>query len=124
LLGVLEIGAAAMALAGSGFWLIPAFILYLGFLLFTIAAMRGRFSVQSCGCFGREETPPTWIHVTYNGLAVVSLGYLASVDLAPITRADDALLVVAYLGFGLLGAYLSYLLLAQLPATLSATRPG
>jgi Methylamine utilisation protein MauE len=118
-LGVIEILAGLTGLTLGGAWLGAGLVLYVGFFGFTLAAKRERFALQSCGCFGRDDTPPTWLHVTYNGLAALSLGYLAAVNRSPVPGTDDLSTTVLVLGFGLIGAYLSYLLLSQLPITLS-----
>ena len=118
-LGVVEVLAGLTGLILGGAWAAVGSVLYLGFFGFTLAAKRGRFALQSCGCFGRDDTPPTWLHVTYNGLATLSLGYLAAVNLTPVPWTDDLSTIVAVLGFAVVGAYLSYLLLSQLPITLA-----
>ncbi len=117
-LGILEIGAGTAGILIGGTWAALGAILYLGFFAFTLAAMRGRFALQSCGCFGGDDTPPTWFHVTYNGFAFLALGYLAAVNRRAVPWSDDLSTIVAVLGFGVIGAYLSYLLLAELPVTL------
>ncbi len=75
-LGVIEVVGSVAALAASGIWLLPTTLLYVSFALFTGAAMLDRFPLQSCGCFGSDETPPTGIHVAFNLLAAGSLSYL------------------------------------------------
>ena len=69
LLGIFEVLAAAAALTMGGWWVAPAALLYLGFTGFTLAAVRHQIPVQSCGCFGREDTPPAVVHVVYNAIA-------------------------------------------------------
>ena len=122
LLGIVEVVAALVGLAIGGRWLIPATLLYLGFAAFTAWALRLEVPLQSCGCFGRGDTPPTTIHLAYNlvvaaALALASLGSFALVDLdRPIIE------VFSSLAFSGIGAYLSYLLLAVLPTTFIESR--
>ncbi|HET7846614.1 MAG TPA: MauE/DoxX family redox-associated membrane protein, partial [Acidimicrobiia bacterium] len=52
-LGLIEVVAAMAGIVAGGRWLALAGALYLGFSVFTFAALRGRIPVQSCGCFGR-----------------------------------------------------------------------
>ena len=120
LLGLAEIGAAAFGLILGGVWVLPGALLYLAFGVFTAAATRGRFALQSCGCFGKEDTPPTFIHVAYNFAAALALGGTAVAGRAviPVDVPTDE--TVLFLAFALLGAYLSYLLLSDLPKTLAA----
>lgn len=119
-LGLAEILAAALGLAWGGVWLIAALGLYTGFAVFTLMAVQRRIPVQSCGCFGREDTPPTWAHVLFNCLSALALGYLIVVNRAPVPWSEPVGEILLYIAFSLSGAYLSYLLLAQLPRTLAA----
>jgi uncharacterized membrane protein YphA (DoxX/SURF4 family) len=121
-LGGAEIVAAAVGLASGGPWIVAAATLYLSFLVFTYLAIRRESPLQSCGCFGREDTPPTWIHVGFNGLALVALGYLSLVNRSPVPWQLPAPEVVSYLAFTVIGAYLAYLLLTRLPQTLQMAR--
>jgi len=121
-LGVVELIAAALGLAGdAGGALIPAVFLYAGFTLFTLAAIRGQIPVQSCGCFGREDTPPSLIHVIYNAVATFSLGWVAVTDPTPVLANASVGEAVLLAVFALTGAYASYLLLARLPLVLRST---
>lgn len=118
LLGVLEVLAAATAITLGGWWAAPSALLYLGFTWFTWAAVRRRIPVQSCGCFGREDTPPTVVHVVYNSAATIALAVLVVSGGDAVPWSGPLPEVALFLGFGLVGGYLSYLLLAQLPRTL------
>jgi hypothetical protein len=118
-LGVTEILAAAAGLAWGGIWLLGALGLYAGFAVFTLLAVKEKIPVQSCGCFGREDTPPTWAHVVFNGLSTVAIGYLVAVNRAPVPWSEPGGQILLFSVFGLIGAYLSYLLLVQLPRTLA-----
>jgi hypothetical protein len=116
-LGIVEIGAAGAGLALGGRWVIPAVVLYLGFTVFTTLAVRSRIPVQSCGCFGREDTPPSIIHVVFNAVATIALGVAATADLV-LPWSEPLLDLLTYVGYVLMGAYLSYLLLTRLPQNL------
>lgn len=117
-LGVVEMVLAAAALVSGGPGLLGAAVLYGGFTVFTFAATRKRIPVQSCGCFGRDDTPPSLIHVVFNLSATVTLLVLAAAGTGPIDWALPALQLVLYLGFAAMGVYLSYLLLSRLPQLL------
>jgi hypothetical protein len=123
ILGVSEVAAAVFGIVVGGSSLALAAALYLGFSIFTFAAVRGRIPVQSCGCFGRDDTPPSVIHVVYNVSATIALGFLAVTGMPAVPWSEATIDVAMFLGFSLIGGYLSYLLLAQLPRTLSTTGP-
>jgi len=123
LLGSLEIGAAAIGLLIGGVWMAPALLLYAGFTGFTVWAIQRDVPLQSCGCFGKDDTPPTAIHVVYNTMATFALTFGVVTGSVPInwTRPfGETLLIFA---FAVIGSYLSYLLLAELPKTLTQARP-
>ena len=96
---------------------------YLAFAGFVAHALRADIPIQSCGCFGRSDTPPTGLHLVVN-LVLATGSMAAAFTGAPlldrIMAAPPAGLLEA--GFAAIGAYLVYLLLAELPATLSAAR--
>ncbi len=116
-LGAIEVVSSLVALAAGAIWLLPATILYISFALFTGAAVLGRFPLQSCGCFGRDETPPTGIHVVFNLLAAGSLSYLWASGLPMLSDKLSTAESVGFLAFAIIGAYLSYVLLSELPNT-------
>ncbi len=121
-LGVAEIAAGVLGLALGGTVLFAASALYLAFALFTLAAIRGRIPLQSCGCFGRDDTPPSVIHVAYNGVAAITLGWMAATGAAAFPWYLGWLEAALFALFAALGAYASFLLLARLPMTLQVAR--
>ena len=123
LLGSLEIGAAAIGLLIGGVWMAPALLLYAGFTGFTVWALRRDVPLQSCGCFGKDDTPPTAIHVVYNAVATAALGVAAVTQAAPIDWTNRLSETLLFFAFAVIGSYLSYLLLAELPKTLTQARP-
>ena len=123
LLGSLEIGAAAIGLLIGGVWMAPALLLYAGFTGFTVWALRRDVPLQSCGCFGKDDTPPTAIHVVYNAIASTALGVAAVTQAAPIDWTNRLSETLLFFAFAVIGSYLSYLLLAELPKTLTQARP-
>lgn len=121
-LGLLEIVTAGLGLILGGPALVGAAALYAGFTLFTWAALRRRIPVQSCGCFGREDTPPSVAHIVYNALAAVALVWGALSAAVPIPWEATLLEATLYAVFAGAGAYASYLLLARLPVVLALSR--
>jgi hypothetical protein len=69
----LALGIAAVVVGGAALWWAVA-ASYLAFGAFVVAALRHGTMIGSCGCFGREETPPHWSHVALDaGLAGVAV---------------------------------------------------
>jgi hypothetical protein len=122
LLGVVEILAAVVGLSLGGTAALLAVLLFLGFTLFTLTAMRRATPIQSCGCFGRVDTPPSWIHVGYNGVASLALAMVVVNQESPVPWAAPPSEFLFYVAFAALGVYLSYLLLTRLPQTLSLAK--
>jgi hypothetical protein len=116
--------AGVVGLVLGGAWLAVAAALYAGFFVFTLTAVRRQLPIQSCGCFGRDDTPPTWLHVTFNVIASLGLAYLAVLARPAVPWDDPALELTLYLSLSLVGAYLAYLVLSQLPRTLHMTHNG
>jgi uncharacterized membrane protein YphA (DoxX/SURF4 family) len=123
-LGLWEIFAGSLALTFGGTVGGSAlFVTYAGFAGFIGYALKNRLPIQSCGCFGRVDTPPSAAHVGVNLIAALSglwLVFAGGGDLVT-TLADQPLSGVPYVGFIAAGVYGLYLLLAELPRTLSLT---
>lgn len=67
---VLGIGAGA---SGSRIAMAIVAAAYLCFTGFVALALRSGRPVQSCGCFGAVDTPPSWIHlVVTSGFAIIA----------------------------------------------------
>lgn len=121
--GVAEIAAA---LAGTiiGSWAsLSVAAVYLAFGGFVAYALLRRIPLQSCGCFGRSDTPPSRGHLLFNVVsAAVAIG-VAMVGTSPVDLlAAQPLSGLPYLGFAGLGVWVVYLLLAELPRLSRATR--
>ena len=120
-LGLVEVFAAVVGLGLGGPMLFIPVLLYLGFFVFTLVAVQQRLPIQSCGCFGREDTPPTVLHVAYNATSALALAYIAIMALPSVPWGAPPLEIGLYIAFAVVGAYLAYLLLSQLPRTLQMT---
>lgn len=115
------LGAAAIAVGGWVVWLLVAGS-YIAFGLFVLAALRRGTMIGSCGCFGREDTPPHVSHVALNALfALVAVAASGSIDGAMIDHLVDrpgrGAIVV---GVATVGLYLSYAVFVELPRTIAA----
>ncbi|MGB8362623.1 MAG: MauE/DoxX family redox-associated membrane protein, partial [Acidimicrobiia bacterium] len=118
-LGTIEAGSALVAFVTGGPALVIASGLYLGFALFTFSAVRKRIPVQSCGCFGREDTPPNYIHVVYNISASISLIAVYALSRMPIDWSLPPAEVALYVSFAMIGVVASYLVMNRLPQVLA-----
>lgn len=121
-LALTEIAAGSAALVVGGPATAGVAMLYAGFAVFVVHALRSGIPIQSCGCFGKRDTPPTRIHVIVN--AALAIGSLAAISSPPLVDgfASEPAATVGVVAFGGVGAYLLYLILAELPATLAAVR--
>jgi hypothetical protein len=111
ILGLLALAAGWAAV----WWLVVAS--YLAFAAFVVAAMRAGTMVGSCGCFGREDTPPHPIHVVIDVALAATAAAAAVRGLgAPLDAIADAPgegLVVA--GLSVLAVVLLYGAMVDLP---------
>jgi hypothetical protein len=123
--GEVAIGLAAMVQPSRTTALLVA-ALYVGFTAFVGLALARGGVLESCGCFGKADTPPTRAHLVLTGLLAVAAGALA---VAPppdpvwtgttLTSAASIVLV----GFAALLAVLAHAVMAVLPlATPAAAR--
>jgi hypothetical protein len=119
------LGAAEVVVAVAAVLWPPAVaaagLAYLGFVGFTAVAARLDTPLRSCGCFGRDETPSSPLHVVFNVVAAGALLVLA-VSGMPLLPALAWLELVGFLAFAAVGVYVAYLLLAVLPETLAVAR--
>jgi len=111
----LVLGVAALVIGGAVTWALVA-ASYLAFAVFVGAALRSGKPVGSCGCFGREDTPPHIVHVVLDlALAGAAVGAAATgvVPLDAVTSSPGQGTVVVLLS--LLGVGLIYAAFVELP---------
>ncbi len=120
-LGAVELvlGTAGIAFAGASIALgvAGAYLAFAGFV--TVALVKGG-AVASCGCFGTEDSPPTFVHLVLNlAAAAVALG-AAATNLGGLTSviADQPAAGLPFLGFLALGTWFAYLVLSVLPTVI------
>jgi hypothetical protein len=117
------LGVAAVTVGGAALWWLVA-ASYAAFTGFVLSALRHGTPIGSCGCFGREETPPHVVHVALDVLLGVTA---ASVALrspgAPVDALVDApgtaVVLVLLVGLAL---YLLHAAFVDLPRALLAGR--
>jgi hypothetical protein len=121
------VAAGALAWAGRPFALALA-ASYLGFAGFVLAALRRGVPLSSCGCFGVQDTPPTYGHVVAD---LAAAGVALAVALGPhgaalgdLGRLDGPLVLRGV--FVVLAAtctWFAYVALTLLPQLLGPDRP-
>ena len=119
----LALGVAAVAVGGAALWWLVA-ASYVAFSVFVVAAMRKGTMIGSCGCFGREDTPPHWTHVALNGaLAAVAIAVAVRSPGAPLDALADEPGEGAIVGaLAVVALYLLHAAYVELPRTLTATK--
>ena len=121
LLGMVEIAIGVGA--GVTFWpplLVLLAAMYLAFAAFVVAALGAHTPLQSCGCFGTADTPPSAVHVGLDIVAAVA-ALVAAVTETPSLRTTLADQPGAGVPFTLLVAvcvYLCVTVVTVLPLTL------
>lgn len=123
--GALEaaIGLWALATGDRGAAILVA-LSYLAFTGFVLVALRRDSPIASCGCFGREDTPPSWVHVGVN-LVAVAAATIVAIDPGaglPDLVGDQPLAGVPFLLLTATGVLHAFLALTLLPRTLALVR--
>ena len=122
------LGLAALTIGGWVTWVLVG-LSYAAFAWFVVLALRAGTMVGSCGCFGREDTPPHWTHVLLDallavGAVVVSVRSPEAAVWSLRWSGGDGLVVV---GATVLSVALLHAAFVDLPRTLvaaRAARPG
>ncbi len=121
------IGVAALALGGLFAWAVG--LLYASFAVIVLRATRS--GARSCGCFGRLDAPPSWVHVVGNlslaaaCLAAAATGATAEAPVAALAAAfaeQPATAAALVVEIAVL-AGLALAALTALPEALDARRP-
>ncbi len=80
-IGVVETAVGVSALVfGGPLWAAVIGIFYVGFIGVVGRALAT--GARSCGCFGRADAPPSWIHVLGNAL-FAAVSFVASLGRTP-----------------------------------------
>jgi len=118
LLGGLEVVIAAVALtAGGAVGGAAVAVIYGAFAGFVLVALRRDLPIQSCGCFGKVDTPPSMLHVVADVVAACSGVWVAVTGTGGLAAALEGqpLLGLPYLALLGIGVAALYLILAELP---------
>ena len=94
--------------------------MYLAFAAFVAAALGARTPLQSCGCFGRADTPPSIVHLGLN-VAAAGLALVAAATSTPSlgdTLSDQPWAGLPFALLVTVSVYLCVTLLTVLPLTM------
>jgi len=130
---LVRVGGAAEAILATAALVtgLPALVAlvavsYLMFAIVVFVALRSGRPISSCGCFGKADTPPSWVHI---GIDLASAGVAAAAAFAatseialPDVVADQPLAGVPFLLLVAVGVGFVFLALTALPKTLAAMR--
>ena len=117
-LGVLEaLLAVAAAITGSPTLAVGVTVSYLLFSAFVVIARARRLPIGSCGCFGRIDTPPSWLHVAVDLTAAASALGVATRDGGGLgaTLSHQPLAGLPFLALIGVGAYAAFTALTVVP---------
>jgi hypothetical protein len=117
------LGIAAITVGGPVAWGLVA-LSYAAFAAFVVAALRQGTAIGSCGCFGREDTPPHWSHVALNAVLASLAAALAALEVgSPLAAVTDHGGAGAAVGLAAAVAVcLLFAVYVELPRTMTATR--
>ena len=85
----LVIGVAAIAVGGPVVWgaVAASYLLFSAFVAFALAR---KTPLASCGCFGRADTPPSWLHIVVNDVwTAAAIAAAIALDRAPLDELAD-----------------------------------
>ncbi|MEO6317956.1 MAG: MauE/DoxX family redox-associated membrane protein [Acidimicrobiales bacterium] len=116
----LAVGVGAVTLGGPVLWALVG-ASYLAFSLVVAAALRSGQMLGSCGCFGREETPPHRMHVGLNLAFAAASGLAAVAGRSTVDELPAAILErVGIASLLVVGVVLSYACYVELPRLFAA----
>jgi hypothetical protein len=88
-LAELVLGVVAVVVGGTVVWTLVA-ASYIAFGMFVLAALRVDAPIGSCGCFGRADTPPHWLHLVIDlGIWVAVVTWVARMEESPLDQIAD-----------------------------------
>ncbi|MEY2421818.1 MAG: hypothetical protein QOI95_1885 [Acidimicrobiaceae bacterium] len=129
LVRLLGIGEVTIGVAAGVTFARPVLVLlaaaYLAFAAFVTAALGANTPLQSCGCFGQADTPPSAVHVGLN-LAAAGTAFAAALSDTPglaVTLPDQPWNAIPFVLLVVICVHLCVLLVTVLPQALGS-RPG
>ncbi len=98
-------------------------VAYAAFAGFVVAARRHGTMVQSCGCLGQLEVPPSSIHMVLNvaAAAVAGAAAVTRVDGLPATLGDEAAGGLPFLALVAVAVWAVVVVITAVPGAVRAT---
>jgi hypothetical protein len=123
--GLVEAAVGVFAVVSGG--ILAAVLVgvsYLGFSVFVAVAMASHSPIATCGCFGKDDTPPSLVHL---GIDLAAVGAAIAVAVQPGVGIGDVLSAqplggAPYLLLVLVGVGATSLALTALPRTMALAR--
>jgi hypothetical protein len=125
--GALELGIGLAALV-TGATVLAALVgvSYIVFALVVLVALRSGRPISSCGCLGKVDTPPSWVHVAIDVVAAgVAIAAATAVDTQvalPEVLSSQPLAGVPFVLLLIVGVALVFVAFSALPKTMAAAR--
>jgi hypothetical protein len=125
--GALELGVGLAALV-TGATVLAALVgvSYIVFALVVLVALRSGRPISSCGCLGKIDTPPSWVHVAIDVIAAgVAIAAATAVDIQvalPDVLSSQPLAGVPFTLLLIVGVALVFVAFTALPKTMAAAR--
>lgn len=99
---------------------------YVVFVAFVLTALVRHLPIASCGCFGKTDAPPSWLHVGVNGGAIAAACALA---IDPATSPLEVVTEhfpesVAFVALVVVGVLAAFVTLTLLPRALALIPEG
>ena len=130
LVRLLGLGEVVVGVAAGITFARPLLVLlaaaYLGFAAFVTAALSANTPLQSCGCFGQTDTPPSTAHVGLN-LAAAGTAFAAALSGSPgldVTLSDQPWNAIPFALLVGICVYLCVLVATVLPSALGSRLNG
>ena len=117
LIGGLEVVVGLAAVIWQPALVLQA-VFYANFTIWVAVALRRDVPIASCGCLGRDDTPPTRAHVVLNVIAVITSIFAAMGEPLAFPSFAAGLAQVVVIATGL---FLAYVVLSD-GATLEGVR--
>lgn len=123
-------GAAEASLGVAGLLVVSAPVAllvaasYASFFAFVTLALVRRLPISSCGCFGKADTPPSFVHLGVNlGACVAAVAMAIDRGISPIEvvaeQLPESLVFVVLVAVGVLASFVA---LTVLPRVLASAK--
>jgi hypothetical protein len=123
--GLVELAIGLAAAATGARWAAGLVaVSYVLFTLFVAIALVRRLPVGSCGCFGKVDTPASWVHVVIDACAagVATVVAITGGDSLGAILRDQPAGGVPFAIFVATGVYLTFVALTALPQLLETMK--